>query len=158
MIPAASPHAEATLKARRLVARGIEGEIAALRRLRPARRLSEIGFFGMLWIAGIFSLLVAAAGWFYLFYSRAASKLVSVEGARTNSLRIRLRRVGGTAMILLGAVFYVACDALNREQLAVFSGLMLAVLALMATTLVLGIIDLRLTRQLRKTQDRVGKE
>lgn len=114
----------------------------------------------MLWIAGIFSLLVAAAGWFYLFYSNAAAKLVGVEGARTNALRVRLRRVGGTAMILLGAAFYVACDAILREQvrLRLFLGMMLAVLALMAVTLVLGIIDLRLTRQLRKTQGRIEKE
>jgi peptidoglycan/LPS O-acetylase OafA/YrhL len=112
----------------------------------------------MLWIAGIFSLQVAAAGWFYLFYSRAAEKLVGVEGARTNARRVRLRRVGGTAMILLGAAFYVACDALVRKDIALFSGLMLAVLALMAVTLVLGIVDLRLTRQLRKSQDRPPRE
>jgi peptidoglycan/LPS O-acetylase OafA/YrhL len=104
----------------------------------------------VLWIAGIFSLLTAAAGWFYLFYSRAAEKLVGVEGARVNARRIRLRRVGGSAMILLGAAFYVACAALVRKDLSLFSGMMLAVLALMAVTLVLGLMDLRLTRKLRK--------
>jgi len=108
----------------------------------------------MLWIAGIFSLLTAAAGWFYLFYSRAAEKLVGVEGARANARRVRLRRVGGTAMILLGAAFYVACAALIRRDLALFSGMMLAVLTLMAVTLILGLMDLRLTRKLRKNDER----
>jgi drug/metabolite transporter (DMT)-like permease len=104
----------------------------------------------MLWLAGIFSLLVAAAGWFYLFYSRAAQKLAGVEGTRANAQRVRLRRINGVAMILLGAAFYVGCNALVRHELSLFAGMMFAVLTLLATTLVLGLLDLRMTRKLRR--------
>jgi fatty acid desaturase len=48
-----SRHAEATLKARRLLSGGREAEIGTLRRLRPSRRLAEILFFAALWIASI---------------------------------------------------------------------------------------------------------
>jgi fatty acid desaturase len=48
-----SPHADATLKARRMLSAGLETDVAMLRRLRPARRLAEIGYFAALWIAGI---------------------------------------------------------------------------------------------------------
>jgi fatty acid desaturase len=50
---AASAHAEATLDRRREISTGIEAEIAALRRLRPGRRTTEILFFGALWIGSI---------------------------------------------------------------------------------------------------------
>ena len=47
-------HADATLRTRQLLElRGLEPQIAALRTLRPSRRLAEIGFFVLLWIAGI---------------------------------------------------------------------------------------------------------
>jgi len=98
----------------------------------------------------IFSLLVAAAGWFYMFYSTAANKLAGEEGEATNRKRVRLRRFGGCCMILLAVAFYVGCEALNRHDLRLFSGMMLAVLALMAATLVLALIDLRLTSDLRR--------
>lgn len=56
----ASPlHAEATARARRTLAAGLEAEIAGLRRLRPARRLAEIAFFAALWAASIALGLVA---------------------------------------------------------------------------------------------------
>jgi fatty acid desaturase len=60
-----SPHAEATLKARRMLSGGLESEIATLRQLRPARRLAEIAFFAALWIAGITTGFagIDAAGW-----------------------------------------------------------------------------------------------
>ena len=48
-----------------------------------------------------FSLLVAAAGWFYLFYSKSASRLATVESARDNFYRVLCRRINGVAMILL---------------------------------------------------------
>jgi len=65
VIPAASPHADATLKARRLLTTGIEGELGTLRRLRPARRLAEMGLFAALWIAALALGLSAmkASGW-----------------------------------------------------------------------------------------------
>lgn len=103
-------------------------------------------------LPAMFSLLVAAAGWFYMFYSRAAHQLAGIEGTAANQKRIRLRRVGGCSMILLAVVFYIGCDALNRHDLQLFSGMMLAVLALLALTLLLALIDLRLTRDLRRAR------
>jgi hypothetical protein len=104
-------------------------------------------------LAGVFSLLVGAAGWFYLFYSRAAEKLAGVEAARTNALRVNLRRVGGCAMIGLAVTFYIGCVALLRRNLTLFGAMMFAVLVLMAVILVLGLVDLRLTNRLRRRND-----
>jgi fatty acid desaturase len=62
---AVAPHAAATLKARQQLSAGLETDIAVLRRLRPARRVAEIGFFALLWIAAI-AIGIAAidrAGW-----------------------------------------------------------------------------------------------
>jgi UDP-N-acetylmuramyl pentapeptide phosphotransferase/UDP-N-acetylglucosamine-1-phosphate transferase len=101
-------------------------------------------------LPAIFSLLVAAAVWFYMFYSSAAQQLAGIENRAANQRRVRLRRMGGCSMILLAVAFYVGCDALNRHDLGLFSGMMLAVLALMALTLVLALIDLRLTGKLRR--------
>jgi len=41
------------LRTRQLLTSGLDSQIAALRKLRPSRRLAEIGFFVLLWIAGI---------------------------------------------------------------------------------------------------------
>ena len=101
-------------------------------------------------LAGIFSLLVGAAGWFYLFYSRAVENLAAVEDLGTNQYRARLRRLGGIAMILLAIAFYICCVMLSRGNLRAFAGTLFAVLALMGVILVLGLIDLRLTNKLRR--------
>jgi fatty acid desaturase len=50
---------EATRRARQTLSCGLETEIAELRRLRPVRRLAEIGFFAALWAAGIAVGLIA---------------------------------------------------------------------------------------------------
>src|SRR5690349_19902640 len=101
-------------------------------------------------LPAVFSMRVAACGWLYMFYSSAAQQLAGIENNAINQKRIRLRRVGGCCMILLAITFYVGSDALNRHDLGLFSGMMLAVLALMAATLVLALIDLRLTGELRR--------
>ncbi len=103
-------------------------------------------------LAAALALLIGAAGWFYLFYSRAAQNLAGVEDIRTNGLRVRLRRVGGCAMILLAVAFYISCVALLRHQFRLFAGTTLGVLLLMGTILVLGLMDLRLTNKLRRRQ------
>ena len=102
-------------------------------------------------IPGIFALLVAAAGWFYLFYSKSASNLAAVEAVESNRLRVRLRRLGGACMLVLGTAFYVGYYASDRnEPSAVFAFSWLIVFVMMMTILVLAIADLRLTRRLRK--------
>ena len=47
----------------------------------------------MNFLPAIFALLVAAAGWYYLFYSKAAIGLRGIEDDRQNRLRVRLRRL-----------------------------------------------------------------
>ena len=109
-------------------------------------------------LAGSLSLLIGAAGWYYLFYSRAAQGLSGVEQERVNLRRVRLRRVGGCVMILLAIVFYVCCVALIRRQIRLFAGTMFGVLLLMGTILVLGLMDLRMTRNLRRRAHRDGDD
>ena len=46
-------HAEATLAAREALTRGLAREMAELRTLRAGRRLGEVAFFALLWLAGI---------------------------------------------------------------------------------------------------------
>ena len=41
----------------------------------------------------IFSLFVAAAGWYYMFYSKAASRLSGIEDSRANGVRVWLRKM-----------------------------------------------------------------
>jgi UDP-N-acetylmuramyl pentapeptide phosphotransferase/UDP-N-acetylglucosamine-1-phosphate transferase len=108
-------------------------------------------------LPAIFALLVAAAGWFYMFYSKAASNLSSIEDPRANQLRVRLRRVGGMAMILLAVSFYAGYVAIDRQRPSAAAGFMFAVLVLMGAVVLLGLVDLRLTRKLRKAR-RSGSE
>ena len=65
----------------------------------------------------IFSLLVAAAGWYYMFYSRMAEKLAPIEEQQINRRRSRLRRIGGFFMFLL-AVFLFA--GFHTRQISIF--------------------------------------
>jgi UDP-N-acetylmuramyl pentapeptide phosphotransferase/UDP-N-acetylglucosamine-1-phosphate transferase len=102
----------------------------------------------------IFALLVAAAGWYYLFYSKAAGKLATIEGEHSNRLRIRLRRACGVVIILLAVAFYAMFVYLQREEHATAGLLLMAVMLLMFGVVVLGLIDLRLTRRMRARRGR----
>lgn len=109
----------------------------------------------MEYLPGIFALIVAIAGWFYMFYSRAAHRLSGVEHQRLNRRRILLRRIGGLAMVALGACFYAGYYATDPHHMTrAFAMLWFAVFVLMMIILVLGLIDLRLTRRLRDEQRR----
>lgn len=55
----ASVHMDATLRARHALTRGLEPQIAVLRRQRVSRRLTEMSFFALLWAAGIVAGLTA---------------------------------------------------------------------------------------------------
>lgn len=101
------------------------------------------------YLPGIFALLVAAAGWYYLFYSQAALRLHGVEDPARNRLRVRLRRVGGVVIMLLAATFYAMFVMLRRERFAAAGVLVMIVMFLMGAVMVLGIVDLRLTRKMR---------
>jgi hypothetical protein len=103
-------------------------------------------------LAGIFALLTGAAGWYYLFYSRAAQRLSLIEDQRLNDRRIALRRVGGVVMLLLGGMFFAGFAAFDDPYLTPgrFLGIWLTVLGLLVLIVVLALIDLRLTYRLRR--------
>ncbi len=101
-------------------------------------------------IPAIFSLLVGAAGWFYLFYSRATHRLADFENPQLNRKRVRLRRAGAVAMILLAVAFAVGYYGVDQTRMTpAFAVAWLAVLLLLPTILALGVADLRLTRRMR---------
>lgn len=105
-------------------------------------------------LSAIFSLLVAAAGWHYLFYSQAATRLMGIEEDRLNRQRVRLRRVGGLCMLALGGCFFAGFWAFDLDDLRgradAFALVWLAVGLLILTIVVLALIDLSLTARLRR--------
>jgi hypothetical protein len=97
-------------------------------------------------LAGSLSLLIAVAGWFYLFYSRAAHRLTGLEQPTINSRRIALRRLAGAALFLLAVLFYWGFITLDRPQAPIiFISIWASVMALLLLILGLGFIDLRYT-------------
>ena len=63
-----------------------------------------------------------------------------------------MRQLGGLAMMLLAVAFYAAFVAIERQRTSAAAGFMLAVLVLMGAIVVLGLVDLQLTRKLRKSR------
>jgi len=101
--------------------------------------------------SGLLALSVATTGWYYLFYSKAATGLAGIEAAAANLLRVRLRRVGGFFMLVLGVLFFAGFFAVDQEHptpayLAVWLGVFLVVMIIM----ILAMVDLRLTMRLRR--------
>ena len=102
------------------------------------------------YLPAMFSLVVAAAGWFYMFYSRAAHNLGEFENNQLNLRRVRLRRVGGFAMFCLAVAFFIGFQPYVWNSGAVALGIWMLVMLLLLAIVVLGLVDLRLTWQLRK--------
>jgi hypothetical protein len=97
-----------------------------------------------------FCLTVMAAGWYYLFYSRAAQKLSAIEVGPVNVWRVRLRRVGGLVIMLLGTSLYVGMFGVGWDPpTKAFAAVWLFVFVLLAAAVVLAMVDVLLTRQLR---------
>jgi hypothetical protein len=106
-------------------------------------------------LATTLALLIATAGWHYLFYSRAAERLSGVEEERLNRLRVVLRRAGGVVLLVLGPTFFAGFRTLLPEtdfNPSAFVTLWLSVLGLMAVMVVLAMVDVRLTWKLRQQQ------
>ncbi len=109
----------------------------------------------MKFFVAILSLLIAVAGWHYLFYSRSAPGLASLELPSSNRRRIRLRRAGGCAMMALAVCFFAGFFTVDfGQQPHAFVAIWLTVFVLLAVILVLGLIDMRLTMKLRQDQKR----
>ena len=106
-------------------------------------------------LATAFSILCAIAGWYYMFYSRAAGALAAIEAKHSNHRRVILRRLGGLAMFLLGIFFYAGFYAVDPERPGVaFYLIWITVLFLLLVITILGAVDLTMTVRLRR-RDRV---
>ncbi|MCC7351073.1 MAG: hypothetical protein IT446_10930 [Phycisphaerales bacterium] len=109
----------------------------------------------MQWLPAIFALLAGAAGWYYLFYSKAAHALRSVEGERVNNQRMRLRRINGLMMLLLATAFFAGFRTVDEKRSPeMFMLVWLAVLMLLAVVVILAMVDMRLTMKLRERQNK----
>jgi drug/metabolite transporter (DMT)-like permease len=101
-------------------------------------------------IAAILDLLIGVAGWYYLFYSKAAVRLDGIEEPAINQRRQRLRRINGLVMLLLAGSFYAGVFTVNIEHTPqAFAAVWLSVLVLLLVIVVLAVADLRLTSKLR---------
>lgn len=110
-------------------------------------------------LAVILALLTGVAGWFYLFYSRAAEGLADVEDERLNRRRARLRRVGGAIMLVLAVGLYVGFNAADEQvRPTLFVGVWSAVMILMLVLVGLALVDVRLTARLRKQRLRRNRD
>jgi hypothetical protein len=97
------------------------------------------------------SLFCAAAGWFYLFYSRAASRLAGIEPSRRNSLRVILRRICGGALFLLAVGFFAGFHSIDENRFpGRFVAVWMGVILLLLLIITLVTIDLALTWKLRR--------
>jgi hypothetical protein len=107
-------------------------------------------------LPGVLAFLIGLAGWFYLFYSRAAVNLASLEDQQLNRRRVWLRRTNAVLMLVLAILIAVGYYWFDLERVTpaerrAFVGIWLAVLVLLAVILVLAIVDVRLTFRLRHT-------
>src|SRR5260221_7699665 len=95
-------------------------------------------------LSTIFSLLVAAAGWYYMFYSRGAASLSGLEDQGLNDRRRRLRRIGGFVMFLLAAAFFAGFHTVDaNDSAAAFLIVWMGVFLLLFTIVLLALLDLR---------------
>ena len=101
-------------------------------------------------VAAILALLVGIAGWYYLFYSRSGERMTALEGPVASVRRHRLRRANGGVMLVLAALFYAGFTIDAHAAPRPFVAVWLAVVGLLAVVLVLVLLDLRMTAQLRR--------
>jgi hypothetical protein len=99
----------------------------------------------------ILALLIAAVGWYYLFYSRAAERLEALEEQQTNRRRGILRRINAIVMLLMAlgialGAFKFNPDSNRSEYFLTWALVML----LLPVSVSLALIDLRLTMKLRE--------
>ena len=98
----------------------------------------------------ILALIVAIAGWFYLFNSKAAQRLDGIEAPAANNRRDRLRRLNGLAMLPLALGFYAGFKIDPHLHPIIFLSLWTIVVILLVFVVLLAIVDLRLTARLRR--------
>ena len=102
-------------------------------------------------LIAIFAVLIAGVGWHYAFYSVAGLRLAALEARVNNRTRVLMRRAGGLSMLAMGVLFYLGFEAVRPEvSPRWFVAIWAAVLLLLIATIVLALLDLRLTRRLRQ--------
>ncbi len=101
-------------------------------------------------LPGIFALLTAIAGWYYLLHAGSVAGLGSIERQSLNRMRIRLRRCGGLCMFLLAGCTFTLVKMVEQESFLIATWLILASGLLLAAILVLALVDLRLTSRIRQ--------
>ena len=102
-------------------------------------------------LSTVLALLIGIAGWYYLFYSRAAEKLALVESHRLNRLRVWLRRGGGLVLLLLAPLFFAGFNTVDaHEDPQAFVGVWVCVMALLGINMLLALADVALTWKLRR--------
>ena len=110
--------------------------------------------------ATILAGLIFLAGWYCLFYSRAAQRLGAIEEQTVNRQRVRLRRANGLAMVVLAGLYFALYWMMgDRDQgawplLIVCLGIFLALFVIV----LLALIDVRLTWKLRAMPKRVSEK
>jgi predicted nucleic acid-binding Zn ribbon protein len=112
-------------------------------------------------LPAMLALLIGVAGWFYLFYSRAATSLSVLEDQKRNDRRATLRRFGGIVMLALAVLISVGAYGYDLDldrQPRSFYILWLVVIALLMLIVVLAFIDVRLTVKLKDALRQQRKE
>jgi hypothetical protein len=99
----------------------------------------------------VLALLIAASGWYYLFYSRAAHKLDGLDSKPVNVWRILLRRVNGGVIMLLGVAVFVGSQ--NLPPVA-FVAAWASAIGLLLLAVILAMIDIRLTWKMTQARRR----
>lgn len=103
-----------------------------------------------IFVADAACLLIAASGWYYLFYSRAAHKLSGVEADSSNRRRVILRRCNGVVMMFLAMLLYFANHIVELKDRPIAATVVLVgIICLLGISVLLGWLDLRLTMNLR---------
>ena len=98
----------------------------------------------------ILCLMIGAAGWYYLFYSRAAQRLGAIEAADANRWRVLLRRLNGLLMLALAGLVYIAAATdIPEKSPSLAAGLLFAIVAVLGLCVLLAWIDIRMTINLR---------
>ena len=103
-------------------------------------------------VVDILALMVAASGWYYMLYSRAAHRLGKVEDRRINLSRIRCRRAAGGMLSLMGILIFVGSQPRFEPQThpRAYMSIWMGVMLLLMAVVVLAMVDLRLTLKLRR--------
>ena len=102
-------------------------------------------------LSTILALMIGIAGWYYLFYSKAAEKLAAVEPHRLNRLRVWLRRAGGVVLLLLAPTFFAGFHSVDpAADPDRFVSIWVAVMVLLGVNVLLALVDVGLTWKLRR--------